>query len=748
MADQAKMDSTDPGAQIASSGRGLSAGSARSMQKYLVVGLRRLRRQARWVLSNLKALFGLLLSFAGTAAVLLVLVLLGIELTRNQIEIQPFATPKSLAEAGYAPEVAAARLHDALDLLAQEAATAGGRTLAISMRGEMPDIVVPTVGLSLSTLGAYLQHFLGYSSRTTIGGELTWSEQRVSLLLRLNGEVIFRSREAVTMDRLDDLWMQAAQAVMLEISPYRAMLALYDTGPEAAMLLADSIIGRYPPDDENVAWARLVRGLGLLGSFQYGAAEKQFRDVLQQAHLGSIRYWNPFATPASFAQPALFYLGSTLLNRGGAVEAESALRKAIRLDPSDPGARFMLGRALLALNKTSAANAEFTATWTMFHRQFAKQRGPKSAEWHISLGSGLLQQNKEAEGLAQLRWAVDLDSASGNTHRELCDGLRQAKQLDKALAACVLATGLGPQRFENQISLAMVFMDRDDLVGARRATDAALGLARQSPLVHEALGMVLEKAKERDPAEAAYREAIRLAPEAARFHAELGNLFFSQNRFTDAVDAYRSALALEPRDATLRSFLAEGLARQKDLDGAIREYKAALALDPRNAPAHLRLARMLTGQKDIAGAIGEYKAAFGLGAGKAVDHNAFGNLYFEKRYFAAAADAYRAAAALAPRDAVIRSNFASALLNQQRFDAAIDEYRKAFALDPKYSLPYFNLALAVYDRAGSARSEKARIDLLKKACRLLTEGLVHTPNDPDMQQGRAVLADELPAGCQ
>jgi hypothetical protein len=102
------------------------------------------------------------------------------------------------------------------------------------------------------------------------GGDIDTVAENVALI---DGQVIFRSREAVTADHLDDVWPQAAQAVMLEVSPYRVALALYDTDPEAAMRLADSIIRRYPPADENVAWARLLRGARNLDSLQYSAAE-------------------------------------------------------------------------------------------------------------------------------------------------------------------------------------------------------------------------------------------------------------------------------------------------------------------------------------------------------------------------------------------------------------------------------------------------------------------------------------------
>ena len=297
----------------------------------------RFTRRARRLSLIVTGLFGLGLRLSGAGVGIIFVILLGLEVTRHQVEIQPIAMPKPLAEAGYSPEVAARRLQDALDRLADAAATAGGRALAISMHGEAPEIVVPTVGVSLSTVATDLQRFLGYSPRTAITGEFTLSDPGVRLLLRLDGQVIFRS--SAPTDHIDDIWLKAADAVMREISPYRAALALYDSDPDEAIRFASSIIRRYPPGDENVAWARLIRGARHIDFMQYSAAEKEFREVLLHAEGTSLASSSmPFSAPASYTEAAHFYLGTALLGLGKTEAAHEEFRRAVVLDPSDPGA--------------------------------------------------------------------------------------------------------------------------------------------------------------------------------------------------------------------------------------------------------------------------------------------------------------------------------------------------------------------------------------------------------------------------
>ena len=82
--------------EINHSGDAAPAGRRPFALRYL-----RIKRRARRFFLILKGLFGLGLSLAGATAGVVLLVLLGVELTRHQIEIQPIAVPKFLAEAGY-----------------------------------------------------------------------------------------------------------------------------------------------------------------------------------------------------------------------------------------------------------------------------------------------------------------------------------------------------------------------------------------------------------------------------------------------------------------------------------------------------------------------------------------------------------------------------------------------------------------------------------------------------------------------
>ena len=104
------------------------------------------------------------------------------ELRNDLITIEPIAVPKTLSESGYTPEVAGYRLRDALNVYAGAPAPGNDGTklnpnldslandddslksnfdLNISAENELPDIVVPQIGLSVRAIAASIRSALG-----------------------------------------------------------------------------------------------------------------------------------------------------------------------------------------------------------------------------------------------------------------------------------------------------------------------------------------------------------------------------------------------------------------------------------------------------------------------------------------------------------------------------------------------------------------------------------------------------------
>jgi hypothetical protein len=125
--------------------------------------------------------------------------------------------PKELEERGYTPEVAGKRMRDAIGRFASSVNTAM-KNPEIAMPGELPNIVVPTVGISLDAIVASIRTLLRSTRSRSVTGEFTSVNKQLWLRLRLDGREIYSSPPG-DVDKPDDLLPAAAAAVLKNIQP-------------------------------------------------------------------------------------------------------------------------------------------------------------------------------------------------------------------------------------------------------------------------------------------------------------------------------------------------------------------------------------------------------------------------------------------------------------------------------------------------------------------------------------------------
>jgi len=122
------------------------------MWRTVLPGLRRRANWRRgWRRTRLfwKALSSFVLSLTAVATVILIATLLTRELTRRALVVEPISVPKQLEENGYSAAVAARRFRDAINTFVTQA-HASMKGPEIALHGEVPEIVVPTVGISIA----------------------------------------------------------------------------------------------------------------------------------------------------------------------------------------------------------------------------------------------------------------------------------------------------------------------------------------------------------------------------------------------------------------------------------------------------------------------------------------------------------------------------------------------------------------------------------------------------------------------
>jgi len=160
-------------------------------------------------------------------------------LTQNAIIIEPLSTPKVMADNGYKPEIAATHFRAAINR-AMLATDLGAPS--VSLRAELPDIIVPTVGISAQTLASSIRRFLPNSRAPIISGEFTVADDQLWLNLRSGGREIYSSTRGVSPGRVRQLMDAATPAVLLEVWPTYHVLLLFRTDPDRALEVANRIV--------------------------------------------------------------------------------------------------------------------------------------------------------------------------------------------------------------------------------------------------------------------------------------------------------------------------------------------------------------------------------------------------------------------------------------------------------------------------------------------------------------------------
>src|SRR5262249_22720390 len=249
-------------------------------------------------------------------AIVVILGLLIQGLFQRTTAIEPISVPKELADRGFTPEVAAQRLRDELKKFAADANTSM-RSPEVALRGDLPSIVVPTVGLSLDAIMSSIRTFLGSTPRGSISGEFTVKDKLLWLRMRIDGVEVYQTFNGINPESPDELLAESARPVLEVVRPYIVAAWLSKSDSSKALEMANGIIARLPESNENVAWSYNLIGSIYSERKDYDKATVALKRAIHLAPQLAAAYSN---------------LGLALSEQGEQEEAIAQLRKAIALD--------------------------------------------------------------------------------------------------------------------------------------------------------------------------------------------------------------------------------------------------------------------------------------------------------------------------------------------------------------------------------------------------------------------------------
>ena len=473
--------------------------------------------------------------------------LIGQELRNDLVTIEPIAVPKTLAEAGYTPEVAGYRLRDALNAYKKASATGdysansnpslnsvadddsdlnSNLDLNIAADNEQPDIVVPQLGLSTRAIAAWIRSALGMT-RHAISGELTQQDGKYALRLRIDGRQV-SSRDYKAEDP-DHLMTSAASEIMDNIRPAAIAMARYrGQDKEEAILKADEIIDRYAKSNLNVQWAYLLKGNHAFGKREYKAADQLFLNAVSS---------NP-----NSEQPHM-QLGVSLLRQGRPADAIKKFQDVLALNPKSAIAHNNIGVAL------------------------ARQ---------ANLGNGHTDDEKLKEAIAEYRRAIKADPDYVLPYNNLGLAFYYLNQLADAIQQYQSAVDIMPTYVTARGNLAYALRQRhinehvaeyrDESITEFRAAIKRAADPKQRAVLHTFLGDFLRDYSgdgNLEPAIAEYKQAIAIYCYGWA-HYKLGDIWRGQKKIRDGIDEFYQAAICDPKEDQFMTNLENELRKQAD----------------------------------------------------------------------------------------------------------------------------------------------------------------------------------------
>jgi tetratricopeptide (TPR) repeat protein len=513
-------------------------------------------------------------------------------LTERAISIRPISVPKNLTDNGFTPEVASQRLRDALTAYIKNAQT---DRMHILLGDDRPDIVVPTVGLSVETISSWIRTFLGVERRHEISGEITFTSEKLWLRLRLKNQEFYTSSAGVDLEKPDKLFAEAAPAIFGYLDPLLAAIGQFTAGNwQQALEGAQLIVEESPNADEKVLSAYILKG----ASF---AQMKEYENAIEV-----LNFATHLAAHLQLKSPAVHsVLGDVLLKQGKLDEAVSEFRKAIALDPNNDGYHSSLGFALRAQGKLDEAASECRQAIAL---------DPKDPGNHNVLAAVLFKQGKVDAGVIVLRHAVTVDPRADRAHYNLGTGLIAAGKQDDAITEYREAIRINPKFVSAYHNLTVVLIRQGKLEDAIAVARQAVAADQNSAKAHDNLGVILRRQGKLDDAMAELSRAVALDSKSANAHDNLGVVLAERGKLDDAMAEYRMAIALDPQFALAHDNLGAVLARQNKLDEAISEFRKAIELDPKLAWPHYHLDTVLNSLGKSFDAVDEHNKAVALGA--------------------------------------------------------------------------------------------------------------------------------------
>ena len=419
----------------------------------------------------------------------------------------------------------------------------------------------------------------------------------------------------------------------------------------------------------------------------------------------------------------LVVLGALTWRQAGIYRDEvTFFRHIVSHNPDARDAYLNLAHALIKADR----NEEGLAASRM-----AVEKRPDSASAYSNLGLALMNQDRLDEAEKSLRRGLELDPRHKNARQNLAETLRKQQRYEAAAEAYSRVLKL-----DRRYALAHAGLG-DALFRLKRYEEAAASLTkaislgrdlRMAGTLHVLLGQTLQQLGRLEAAAEHLHRALALNPKDSRPLVELANVRTRQGRPKEANDYLDRARKLNPRDPATLQNAAEALRKQKRYAEAIDSYHAVLDIDPEYALAHAGLGHTRFEMKRYEEAVASLTRALTLEPGLQIAdslHVLAGRALQELGQPGEAAEHYERALEINPRSPQAVDRFAMMRFGQKNYQEALRLYRTLVELQPDSAQTHSNLGASLFylNRLDDARRSFERALALDPTAKTAQVGL-------------------------
>jgi len=288
---------------------------------------------------------------------------------------------------------------------------------------------------------------------------------------------------------------------------------------------------------------------------------------------------------------AHYNLGIALAELGDHAGSVQELHAAARLQPGDPNIRNALAVSLEARARQLLKGPRRAEAESMLRE--AIRLNPTDSPPVLTLALALVDQQRYTESTLLLRKALESQPDQVSLLNALGMTLVRMRQLEEAVSVFRRVVAKQPQSAESHLNLGVALADLSKQAEALKSFEEAARLAPQLPAARYYRGRALHELHRNEEAKRELEAALRLRPDFVPAMVTLGGTFNAIGDSAGALRVLSSAIELAPSDGQAQFELGQALVALERPDEALPHLRKAMALEPSDSQIAFALLRLL-----------------------------------------------------------------------------------------------------------------------------------------------------------